>query len=86
MNKIYAFLPQNNPYYREFLELKAAAAEAEGDVKGYASVLDTLEMLSEKYFGKTVFLRSNSPYNITHIFLYRTGAFSYGSKQRQRFR
>ncbi|MFN0048323.1 MAG: CHAT domain-containing protein [Cytophagales bacterium] len=48
----YKFLPSNNPYLREFLLIKANAAEAVGDINTFAAVLDTLEKNISQNFTK----------------------------------
>jgi len=48
----YKFLPANNPYLKEFLLIKADAAEAVGDVNTYAHILDTLDKFVAANFAK----------------------------------
>ncbi|MDX2191154.1 MAG: CHAT domain-containing protein [Bacteroidota bacterium] len=50
INRIYTFLPKNNPYHYEFLELKASSSENSGNIKEYRTLLDTLEQVALKTY------------------------------------
>ncbi|MDX2196749.1 MAG: CHAT domain-containing protein [Cytophagales bacterium] len=52
VQNIYKFLPRSNPYYYEFLGLKATAAEYDGRLKEYKNILDTLEIMTDAQFQK----------------------------------
>mgnify|MGYP002777110361 CR=1 FL=1 len=53
IGKNYAFLPRSNPYFLEFLELKAEASEAAGKIELYNSVLDSILVINTKKYGDT---------------------------------